>query len=273
MRRGYRFNRDQVSAALTAFAGLPRVTLEDAALAAKALEWMRSGLDFADALHLEGGGMRGLRQLRPALRDSRQHLERGESAHALNQRQPPVPDMPRPLLSTAGFAVTSFNRPIGQRAQCRADDLDPGRRIRQPVCDPGTPLLFSLFLYAQILVCLPGRGRRAVPGRFWHARRDVRDPDPGADAQDAQANADRAVRHQILGRGDQFDALVKYGTISAADLDIFHRTNSLDDAYDIIINGSTENASPSPDRCSNCAQPLYSTLIRPAGDRGRFAGR
>jgi predicted nucleic-acid-binding protein len=52
LRRGYRFSRDQVSAALTAFAGLPRVTLEDAALAANALEWMRSGLDFADALHL-----------------------------------------------------------------------------------------------------------------------------------------------------------------------------------------------------------------------------
>ncbi len=52
LRRGYRFSRDQVSAALTAFAGLPRVTLEDAAVAAKALEWMRSGLDFADALHL-----------------------------------------------------------------------------------------------------------------------------------------------------------------------------------------------------------------------------
>jgi predicted nucleic acid-binding protein len=52
LRRGYRFSRDRISAALTAFAGLPRVTLEDAALAAKALEWMRSGLDFADALHL-----------------------------------------------------------------------------------------------------------------------------------------------------------------------------------------------------------------------------
>jgi len=51
LRRGYRFSRDRIGAALTAFAGLPRVTLEDAALAAKALEWMRSGLDFADALH------------------------------------------------------------------------------------------------------------------------------------------------------------------------------------------------------------------------------
>lgn len=52
LRRGYRFSRDRIIAALTAFAGLPRVTLEDPALAAKALEWMRSGLDFADALHL-----------------------------------------------------------------------------------------------------------------------------------------------------------------------------------------------------------------------------
>jgi len=52
LRRDYLFSRDQIIAALTAFAGLPRVTLEDPALAAKALEWMRSGLDFADALHL-----------------------------------------------------------------------------------------------------------------------------------------------------------------------------------------------------------------------------
>ena len=52
LRRGYRFSRDQIIAALTAFAGLPRVTLEAPALAAKALEWMRGGQDFADALHL-----------------------------------------------------------------------------------------------------------------------------------------------------------------------------------------------------------------------------
>jgi predicted nucleic-acid-binding protein len=52
LRRGYRFSRDQIVAALTAFAGLPRVTLENPALTAQALEWMRSGLDFADALHL-----------------------------------------------------------------------------------------------------------------------------------------------------------------------------------------------------------------------------
>jgi predicted nucleic-acid-binding protein len=56
LRRGYRFSRDQIVAALTAFAGLPRVTLEDPALAAKALDWMRSGLDFADALHLAKAG-------------------------------------------------------------------------------------------------------------------------------------------------------------------------------------------------------------------------
>ena len=33
-------------------AGLPRVILEDAARTAKALDWMRGGMDFADALHL-----------------------------------------------------------------------------------------------------------------------------------------------------------------------------------------------------------------------------
>jgi predicted nucleic acid-binding protein len=52
LRRAYRFSPEQFIAALAAFAGLPRVTLEDPALAAKALEWARRGMDFADALHL-----------------------------------------------------------------------------------------------------------------------------------------------------------------------------------------------------------------------------
>ena len=36
LRRGYRFSGDRIIAALTAFAGLPRVTLEDPTLAAAA---------------------------------------------------------------------------------------------------------------------------------------------------------------------------------------------------------------------------------------------
>ena len=52
MRRAYRFSRERVVAALLAFAGLPRVTLEDPASAAKALDWTQRGMDFADALHL-----------------------------------------------------------------------------------------------------------------------------------------------------------------------------------------------------------------------------
>jgi len=43
-----------------------------------------------------------------------------------------------------------------------------------------------------------------------------------------------------------FEALVKYGTISPGDLDLFHRTDSLDEAYDIITKGLTENALGSP---------------------------
>ena len=43
-----------------------------------------------------------------------------------------------------------------------------------------------------------------------------------------------------------FDALVKYGTISAGDLDLFHRTASVDEAYEIITKGLTENALGSP---------------------------
>jgi uncharacterized protein (TIGR00730 family) len=43
-----------------------------------------------------------------------------------------------------------------------------------------------------------------------------------------------------------FDALVSYGTISPGDLDLFHRTDSVDEAYDIITRGLTENALGSP---------------------------
>ena len=43
-----------------------------------------------------------------------------------------------------------------------------------------------------------------------------------------------------------FDALVKYGTISPQDVGLFHRTDSIDEAYDIIIRALAENALGSP---------------------------
>ena len=51
LRSLYHFKPVQIIEALTAFAGLPRVRLQDAALTAKALEWLTKGADFADALH------------------------------------------------------------------------------------------------------------------------------------------------------------------------------------------------------------------------------
>jgi predicted nucleic acid-binding protein len=52
LRSVYGYASAPLATALTAFAGLARVKLEDAALIAKALDWMREGMDFADALHL-----------------------------------------------------------------------------------------------------------------------------------------------------------------------------------------------------------------------------
>ncbi len=52
LRSVYGFAAAQLARALRAFAGLPHVTIEDAGLAAKALDWMEAGIDFADALHL-----------------------------------------------------------------------------------------------------------------------------------------------------------------------------------------------------------------------------
>ena len=51
LRSAYRFTSGEVANALGAFAGLPNLTLEDAALIATALDWMTRGMDFADALH------------------------------------------------------------------------------------------------------------------------------------------------------------------------------------------------------------------------------
>ena len=56
LRSVYRFDSQQIARALTSFAGLPRVTVQDARLAANALEWMLRGVDFADALHLLQSG-------------------------------------------------------------------------------------------------------------------------------------------------------------------------------------------------------------------------
>ena len=43
-----------------------------------------------------------------------------------------------------------------------------------------------------------------------------------------------------------FDALEKYGTISPGDAELFQRTDSVDEAYDIITRGLTENALGNP---------------------------
>jgi uncharacterized protein (TIGR00730 family) len=43
-----------------------------------------------------------------------------------------------------------------------------------------------------------------------------------------------------------FDALVKYGTISPGDVKLFHRTDSVDEAYEVITRGLTRSALGNP---------------------------
>jgi predicted nucleic-acid-binding protein len=52
LRGGYGFDADQVAGGLAGVAGLPGITVEDPMRLATAIEWMRGGMDFADALHL-----------------------------------------------------------------------------------------------------------------------------------------------------------------------------------------------------------------------------
>jgi predicted nucleic-acid-binding protein len=52
LRSVYGYVATDVAKAFIAFAGLPRVAIEDPDLIAKALDWVLQGMDFADALHL-----------------------------------------------------------------------------------------------------------------------------------------------------------------------------------------------------------------------------
>lgn len=52
LRAGYGFNPNVIAAGLCGIGGLPRVTIEEPAEVAQALDWMVEGMDFADALHL-----------------------------------------------------------------------------------------------------------------------------------------------------------------------------------------------------------------------------
>ena len=52
LRSVFGFKSTEIATALADFAGLPSVTLEDAAIISTALDWMAGGMDFADALHL-----------------------------------------------------------------------------------------------------------------------------------------------------------------------------------------------------------------------------
>ena len=46
----------QIVGALRQVAGLPGVSVEDAAMVATAMDWAEAGMDFADALHLAAAG-------------------------------------------------------------------------------------------------------------------------------------------------------------------------------------------------------------------------
>jgi predicted nucleic acid-binding protein len=68
LRSVYGFPAAEVVPALRAFAGLPRVTAENAETAKAALSWADQGLDFSDALHLAAAlGHEGLASFDRAL--------------------------------------------------------------------------------------------------------------------------------------------------------------------------------------------------------------
>ena len=52
LRSAFGYNRETVASSLTRLAGMRGVQLERPAVLHQAIEWLREGMDFADALHL-----------------------------------------------------------------------------------------------------------------------------------------------------------------------------------------------------------------------------
>jgi predicted nucleic-acid-binding protein len=59
LRRIYRFGADRIADAFAALIALPDLVCEDADVVAAAIQWMRDGMDFADALHLASARLAG----------------------------------------------------------------------------------------------------------------------------------------------------------------------------------------------------------------------
>lgn len=52
LRSGYGFSQDRIADGFSGLAGLPGISPDEPAMLATAIDWMRGGMDFADALHL-----------------------------------------------------------------------------------------------------------------------------------------------------------------------------------------------------------------------------
>lgn len=52
LRSGYSFTPQQIAAGFLGLAGLPTVATDEPQVLAAAIDWLREGMDFADALHL-----------------------------------------------------------------------------------------------------------------------------------------------------------------------------------------------------------------------------
>jgi predicted nucleic-acid-binding protein len=56
LRAGYGFKAEQIAAGLAGIASLPGVSVDEPPVLATAIEWLRAGMDFADAIHLAKSG-------------------------------------------------------------------------------------------------------------------------------------------------------------------------------------------------------------------------
>lgn len=56
LRSSYGYTGTAIAEAFRILAGSPRIRVEDPAIVSQALEWLASGMDFADALHLAQAG-------------------------------------------------------------------------------------------------------------------------------------------------------------------------------------------------------------------------
>ena len=209
---------------------------------------LRSREDAMAAVRAAEAGGGDIDVARRHLAMSRYYEDARELAHRFTVWSKALADEERRFVVCTGGGPGVME--AANRGASEAKGLNVGLTISIPIEEFDNPYVtrdlsfrFPLLLHAQVLVRLSCEGAGRVPGRIRHARRAVRDPHAASRPRKMSKNLVIVLfGTQYWEEVVNFDALVRHGTIDRKDLDLFHRTDSVDEAFQIITTHLEEHA-------------------------------